>query len=33
MIFAVGLVFYRLAYLNVGRLSELMGFSPLHTRQ
>ncbi len=33
VIFAIALVFYRLGYLNVGRLSELMGFSPLHTRQ
>jgi len=33
VIFAVAMGFYRLGYLNVGRLSELMGFSPLNTRK
>lgn len=33
VIFAIGMVCYRLGYLNVSRLSELMGFSPLSTRK
>lgn len=31
-IFAVALVFYQLGYLNVGRLSELMGLPSWQTR-
>jgi predicted secreted protein len=32
VIFAIVLAFYQLGYLNVGRLSELMGFSSWQTR-
>ena len=33
VIFAIALVFYRNGYLNIERLNDLLGFSPLHSRR